>query len=260
MVYRRGVFVRVNLPNDLPKYSTQSASSTPDASFVVMQIRQMPLKDFRANYPDDYKSGALEEIRLRYAKLAEEVAQQHRNFPAALQTGAARTARKRGIVPEPATVLHTVKSRRVEPAGRVGLRGDAEPQPRSEAEVEMKVEARTNCNSNEQVNHPTQRHMFNGLPLETPMPFTGAAVPIPMTMVTQRRGGRIPATALPDAVILETADGKKWAVGKDGLSSIPETHRAEVMELIKNQAQFWATLDTSAGHKAPPGRVVTRRR
>ena len=173
-------------------------------SFVAMQIRQMPLKEFRANYPDDYKSGALEEIRQRYAKLAEEVAQQHRDFPTALGFGTAQTTRKRGNAPEPATVLHTVKSRRVEAAGRLGLRGDAELQPKSEVEVK----ARTNRNSNEQVNHPTQRHMFNGLPLETPMPFAGAAIPIPMTMVTQRRGGRIPATALPDAVILETADGK----------------------------------------------------
>ena len=207
----------------------------------------MPLKEFRENYPDDFKSGALEEIRQRYAKLAEKVAQQHADLPATLLTGAARGTRKR--IAEPATVLHTVKSRRVGAAARVGLRDNAEPQPKSEVEV-----------PGEGIN-PAQRHVFNGLPLETPMPFAGAAVPLPMTMVTQRRGGKIPAAAVPDAVILKTADGKSWAVGKDGLSSIPESHRAEVVELIKNQAKFWATLDTTTGggRTVGGGRAATRR-
>ena len=36
------------------------------------------------------------------------------------------------------------------------------------------------------------------------------------------------------------ADGQQWAVGKQGLAAIPETHRQEVQELLTAQFEFFA--------------------
>ena len=84
------------------------------------------------------------------------------------------------------------------------------------------------------------RGTFNGMPLQTPMPFPGAAVPTAVTMLTQQRGGRTKAPAAPDAAVITTADGKQWALGKGGMAGIPETHRAEVTELLAAQFEFLA--------------------
>lgn len=39
---------------------------------------------------------------------------------------------------------------------------------------------------------------------------------------------------------LLTADGQQWAIGKQGLSSIPVSHRNEVQELLTAQFEFFA--------------------
>lgn len=50
--------------------------------------------------------------------------------------------------------------------------------------------------------------MFQGVPLQTPMPFQGEAVPLPITMLTQKRGGRTKAAPVPDAMVIQTAGGQ----------------------------------------------------
>lgn len=63
----------------------------------------MPLAEFKKQYPDDFKSGALEEIRQRYAALAAEASQP----PATTRATAAKRARA-----EAPTALRTVRARR----------------------------------------------------------------------------------------------------------------------------------------------------
>lgn len=46
--------------------------------------------------------------------------------------------------------------------------------------------------------------MFGGLPLQTPMPFGGEAMALPITMLTQKRGGRTKAVPVPEAAIVTT--------------------------------------------------------
>jgi hypothetical protein len=50
--------------------------------------------------------------------------------------------------------------------------------------------------------------MFLGMPLQTPMPFAGEAVALPITMLTQKRGGKSKAAPVPDAAIITTAGGQ----------------------------------------------------
>jgi hypothetical protein len=66
----------------------------------------MQLADFQKAYPGDFKAGALEEIRERYAAMAAAAAAQ----PAPATSRGTRTAAKRAA--EPATVLRTVRARR----------------------------------------------------------------------------------------------------------------------------------------------------
>ena len=82
--------------------------------------------------------------------------------------------------------------------------------------------------------------LFNGLPLQTPMPFAGEAVPLPITLLTQRRGGRAGAAPAPDAAVVTTSDGMQWALGKGGMTGIPESHRGEVEGLLHAQWEFIA--------------------
>ncbi len=51
-----------------------------------------------------------------------------------------------------------------------------------------------------------------------------------------------PCWGVPFAVttVLFCADGQQWALGKQGLESIPETHRQEVQELLTAQFEFFA--------------------
>lgn len=85
---------------------------------------------------------------------------------------------------------------------------------------------------------------YNGLPLQTPMPFSGKAVPMPVQLLTvqaqgKRAGGKTKASRnAPQAAVVTTKDGKQWAVGVNGLRDIPESHRAEVGEYLRSQFSF----------------------
>jgi hypothetical protein len=85
---------------------------------------------------------------------------------------------------------------------------------------------------------------YNGIPLQTPMPFTGKAIPLPVQMLTvqqqgKKAGGKTKATRdAPQAAIVTTKDGKQWAVGMNGLSDIPESHRQEVADYLTSQFSF----------------------
>lgn len=85
---------------------------------------------------------------------------------------------------------------------------------------------------------------YNGKPLQTPMPFSGKAVPMPVTMLTmqqqgKRAGGKTKASRdEPRAAIVTTKDGKQWAIGSQGLDEIPESHRQEVSDMLSSQFAF----------------------
>ena len=89
-----------------------------------------------------------------------------------------------------------------------------------------------------------QGSYYNGKPLQTPMPFTGKAVPMPVTMLTmqqqgKRAGGKTKASRdEPRAAIVTTKDGKQWAIGSRGLEDIPESHRQEVADMLSSQFAF----------------------
>ncbi len=72
------------------------------------------------------------------------------------------------------------------------------------------------------------------------MPFMGEAVALPITVVTQKHGGRTKAAPVPEAAIITTADGKQWALGSEGINAIPDTHRQEVSDLLTAQFNFFA--------------------
>lgn len=84
---------------------------------------------------------------------------------------------------------------------------------------------------------------FNGVPLQTPMPFAGKAMPMPVTMLVQegKRGGKTKASQEPRAAVVTTKDGKQWALGANGLADIPESHRREVSDLLSSQFAFLAS-------------------
>lgn len=85
---------------------------------------------------------------------------------------------------------------------------------------------------------------YNGVPLQTPMPFAGMAVPMPVQLLTvqaqgKRAGGKTKASRnAPQAAVVTTKDGKQWAVGVNGLRDIPESHRYEVGEYLQSQFSF----------------------
>ena len=85
---------------------------------------------------------------------------------------------------------------------------------------------------------------YNGMPLETPLPFSGKAVPLPVQMLTvqaqgKRAGGKTKASRnVPQAAVVTTKDGKQWAIGANGLRDIPESHRQEVSEYLQSQFSF----------------------
>ena len=213
----------------------------------------MPLKQFQEKYPDDFKTGALHEIRQRYAAMAE-AAQQAIPSTAAKGT---RVGMKRAAA-EPITVLKTVKTRRTAsalmPSWGAGAptapeaaanpapapRRNARPGPMEPSIAEDEEEEHPAPGPSFQENQLPARQAFNGLPLQTPLPFAGTAMPLPVTMLTQKRGGRTKAAAAPDAAVVTTADGKQWALGKDGMAAIPESHRAEVAEMLSAQFNFLA--------------------
>lgn len=230
----------------------------------------MPLKQFQEKYPDDFKTGALQEIRQRYAAMAE-AAQQ------AIPSTAAKGTRSRvkRAAAEPITVLKTVKTRRTASAlmpswgaGGASAAGAA-PAPRRNARP---APMEPSIAEDEEEEHPApglsfqenklpvaldmlpSKQAFNGLPLQTPLPFAGFAMPLPVTMLTQKRGGRTKAVAAPDAAVVTTADGMQWALGKDGMAAIPESHRAEVAEMLSAQFNFLAAALGKTVFDRPGGR------
>ena len=179
------------------------------------QTREMPLKEFQERYPEDFKTGALHEIRQRYAAMAEAVTQQHTHTHAPRTTGVGGM-KKRSAIAEPATALRTVKTRRT---------------------------ASVIVPTDHHHHHQQQQKVFNGLPLQTPLPFAGAtATAMPITMLTQKRGGRTKASAaaaaVPEAAVVTTNDGKTWALDQQGVGGIPESHRAEVTDMLMRQFEF----------------------
>ena len=234
-----------------------------------LQTRDMPLKQFQEKYPDDFKTGALQEIRQRYAAMA---AAAQQAIPATAAKGG-KTGKKRPAA-EPMTVLQTVKTRRTASAlmpswgGATAATAAAPPltstrrtnrgtslaaEPYSQTQQEDKQQtAPSEFQQQQQQQQPFSAavggmetsnksiNSFNGRPLETPLPFAGASMPLPVTMLTQKRGGRTKAAAAPDAAVVTTADGMQWALGRDGISAIPETHRAEVADMLSAQFNFLA--------------------
>lgn len=153
------------------------------------------MKDFQEKFPEDFKSGALQDLKKKFEDRAEAV----EKVLATTSTRSKRTA-------EPATVMRTVRAKTTGPDVHVG------------------------------------RNEFNGVPLQTPMPFAGAAVAMPITMLVQsKRGARTKAANDPSAAVVTTKDGKQWALGAEGLQGIPESHRAEVAELLSSQFRFLAS-------------------
>lgn len=241
----------------------------------------MPLKQFQEKYPDDFKTGALQEIRQRYAAMAE-AAQQAIPSTAAKGT---KVGMKRAAA-EPITVLKTVKTRRTASAlmpswgagapaaaaAAAPIAAAAAPAPRraaragpmdftiaEEDEEEHPAPGPSSARDNQLLagNIPSKQ-AFNGLPLQTPLPFAGSAMPLPVTMLTQKRGGRTKAVAAPDAAVVTTADGMQWALGKDGMAAIPESHRAEVAEMLSAQFNFLAAALGKTVFDRPGGRGSKR--
>jgi hypothetical protein len=237
----------------------------------------MPLKQFQEKYPVDFKTGALQEIRQRYAAMAE-AAQQA--IPSTSTKGT-RVGMKRAAA-EPITVLKTVKTRRTAsalmPSWDTGVDGAtapvaAAPAPRRNARA---APMEPSIAEDEEEEHPAPspsfqenqfpaagnmlptRQAFNGLPLQTPLPFAGSAMPLPVTMLAQKRGGRTKAASAPDAAVVTTADGMQWALGKDGMAAIPETHRAEVAEMLSAQFNFLAAALGKTVFDRPGGRGSKR--
>lgn len=234
--------------------------------FWFLQTRDMPLREFQEKYPEDFKSGALKEIKERYSAMAE-AAQQ--SVPIALANG-----RKRGA--EPVTVLRTVRARRGAMAGNVlqdvNRSISEENQVATQSEFDITNKSETNSkmvqmHAETHGSHPqlgsisedAEPTVFNAMPLQTPLPFSGAAMALPVTMVAQSRGGRTKAAPAPDAIVISTADGKQWALGKDGLEGIPESHRAEVAEMLQNQFQFLSAALGKTVFQRPGGRATRRR-
>ena len=251
-----------------------------------LQTRKMQLADFQKAYPGDFKAGALEEIRERYAAMAAAAAAQ----PAPATSRGTRTGAKRAA--EPATVLRTVRARRgpVAPPPKFS-EGPQAPPPLAAASAEAETGSRRGARSRltgaaadaavaadtaEQMpgklqavasllalslqgsqcvvpvvhlitldeaaapalplaylpaEPSTSRRggaaaaaaaaagparsssgMFLGMPLQTPMPFAGEAVALPITMLTQKRGGKSKAAPMPDAAIITTAGGQAGGV------------------------------------------------
>jgi len=230
----------------------------------------MPLKEFQDKYPDDFKTGALQEIRQRYAAMAE-AAQQAIPSTAAKGT---RIGMKRAAA-EPITVLKTVKTRRTAsalmpswgdggaPAAARAPHRNARPAPMEpsiaeDEEEDHPVPGPSSQESKPPVDMLPPKQAFNGLPLQTPLPFAGSAMPLPVTMLTQKRGGRTKAVAAPDAAVVTTADGKQWALGKDGIAAIPESHKAEVAEMLSAQFSFLAAALGKTVFDRPGGRGSKR--
>jgi len=166
----------------------------------------MKMKDFREKYPEDFKTGALKEIQKKFEDRAQEMDK-------AILASSNSGKEKRSA--EPATVMRTVRARKTTREG-----------PAAEEEKSTFLSS----------------HKYNGVPLQTPMPFAGQAVAMPVTMLMQnKKGGRTKASRAPSAAVVTTKDGKQWALGADGLESIPDSHRAEIAELLSSQFSFLAS-------------------
>ncbi|KAL4452511.1 hypothetical protein ABPG75_008173 [Micractinium tetrahymenae] len=237
------------------------------------KTRKMRLSEFQAAYPGDFQAGALEEIRERCAAMAAAAAAAP--VPATGRGG--RTAAKRAAEPE--TVLRTVRARRGPVAPPPKFSEAAPAAPAEAADTAARRATRSRLASGAAAEQPQEQQeqqpgnsliplslsfcwlaepagrrgaalppaaaaaggaMFQGVPLQTPMPFQGEAVPLPITMLTQKRGGRTKAAPVPEAMVIQTADGQQWALGAEGVGGIPESHRREVTDLLTAQFNFFA--------------------
>ncbi|GAB4818741.1 hypothetical protein N2152v2_005787 [Parachlorella kessleri] len=200
------------------------------------KTRDMPLAEFKKQYPQDFQTGALAQIGQKFAAMKEEI--EAKQAPTGRVT---RTAVKRAAEPE--TVLRTTRRRAAaQPAafdnpGTAAVEGGRKGRSQAAADgfaaAPLVMEAAPAAGT-------AARGNFNGRPLQTPMPFAGEAMQAAVTLLTQRRGGRTRGAAATDAAVITTSDGQQWAVGKQGLSSIPESHRGEVQELLNAQFEFFA--------------------
>lgn len=219
----------------------------------TMQTRDMRVSEFLAKYPKDFKTDAIQEIRQRFAAMADEAA---KAIPPATKKRTAETnpSPKRSIRPKNThshdeEVIHQSlprlkdkehKEQLPEPAGAVVQPAVFPPQKSGAQFHEQKEPPCVKPQSQQQ--HPTNKSSsFNGLPLQTPMPFAGEAIPLPFTMIAQKRGARTRAAPAPDAAVITTADGMQWAVGKEGMASIPESHKAEIQGILNDQVSFLMT-------------------
>lgn len=84
--------------------------------------------------------------------------------------------------------------------------------------------------------------LFNGLPLATPLPFSGPAVQMPITYVTEqkRAGGRFTAAAAPpSAVVLQAASGAQYAVSRlEDLEGLPGGEADALLDSLRAQREF----------------------
>jgi hypothetical protein len=208
----------------------------------------MPLKVLQEKFPGDFTAAAMQEIRERYGEMQRQLAE--KATAAALAAGPGGRAAKRGR--EPDTVLHTV---RAAPRGVPAVpppRFDALPaaaaappaSPPKFADAPAAAPVAPMAMPPPAVPRPKPvpaAGSFNGVPLQTPMPFAGAPIPLPVTLLAQRKpGGRTRAAPAPDAAVVTTADGQQFAVGRGGVGGVPASHRAEVADLMRQQLEFFA--------------------
>lgn len=213
----------------------------------------MQLNNFQESYPGGLQAGALEEIRERCAAMAAAAA-----APVPDGGRPTRTAAKRAA--EPPTVLRTVRARRgptalpqfgevqaasgLPLAEKAAFTGKRRVQSCTAAPQDVPVELAAGSQDTAAAAVLSHRaggqSAFRGKPLQTPMPFMGEAVALPITVVTQKHGGRTKAAPVPEAAIITTADGKQWALGSEGINAIPDTHRQEVSDLLTAQFNFFA--------------------
>ncbi|KAL6780898.1 hypothetical protein ACKKBG_A08925 [Auxenochlorella protothecoides x Auxenochlorella symbiontica] len=221
-------------------------------------VRSMTLARLREELPDDYSAAGLREVQEKLASLAAPP-------PLAPGTRARGTVRKRAAG-EPTTVLRTVQTRRMAartgdeasgpagpplPAPRPGADQDkgsgGDPAPKDSTAAAPGPPGRPPVPPRRGGAAPPRAAapagtLFNGLPLATPLPFSGPAVQMPITYVTEqkRAGGRFTAAAAPpSAVVLQAASGAQYAVSRlEDLEGLPGGEADALLDSLRAQREF----------------------